>query len=161
MGHDLHPDPRLGHARRLREEDTRPPTSSHLRPVRLTRPRMAPLTVLDSIVDFVTAPASQRAVLQTSSHRPWPLPASSWVMAQTWQQLLFAHWRLPASDVKAHVPAELPLDVFEGDAWIGLTPFRLTGLRARWTFPLPALSSFAERPSASVLASKPPTVVRG
>jgi len=65
-------------------------------------------------------------------------------MAQTWQDLLFAHWRLPVSVVRANVPRELPLDQFDGSAWVGVTPFRLTGLRARRTYPLPVLSSFPE-----------------
>jgi uncharacterized protein YqjF (DUF2071 family) len=65
-------------------------------------------------------------------------------MAQTWQRLLFAHWSLPVADVRPHVPAELSLDEFDGLAWIGITPFRLTGLRARWTYPLPYVSAFPE-----------------
>gem|GEM_PF-2351696 len=65
-------------------------------------------------------------------------------MAQTWQDLLFAHWRVPISVVRANVPAELPIDEFDGAAWVGVTPFRLTGLRARWTYPLPVLSVFPE-----------------
>jgi len=65
-------------------------------------------------------------------------------MAQTWENLLFAHWSLSAANLRASVPAELPIDEFEGLAWVGVTPFRLTGLRARWTYPIPLLSYFPE-----------------
>jgi uncharacterized protein len=42
------------------------------------------------------------------------------------------------------VPPALDVDVFEGDAWLGITPFRLTGLRVRGAPPMPFLSSFPE-----------------
>src|SRR3954447_16253608 len=102
------------------------------------------MSIGESLVDFVTTPPRQSRTLASVSHRPWPLPEAPWVMAQTWQDLLFAHWRLPTSVVRANVPAELPVDEFDGSAWIGVTPFRLTGLRARWTYPLPLLSAFPE-----------------
>jgi uncharacterized protein YqjF (DUF2071 family) len=98
----------------------------------------------ESLVDFLTTPPRQSRSLASVGHRPWPLPEDRWVMAQTWQDLLFAHWRLSVSVVRANVPGELPLDEFDGSAWVGVTPFRLTGLRARWTYPLPVLSSFPE-----------------
>ena len=31
-------------------------------------------------------------LLDETKHRPWPLPQGSWVMAQIWHDLLFAHW---------------------------------------------------------------------
>ncbi|MDB4893755.1 MAG: hypothetical protein JWN15_17, partial [Firmicutes bacterium] len=30
--------------------------------------------------------------LRHTAHRPWPLPSGPWLMAQTWERLLFAHW---------------------------------------------------------------------
>jgi uncharacterized protein YqjF (DUF2071 family) len=42
------------------------------------------------------------------------------------------------------VPRELEVETFDGSAWLGLTPFRLTGLRLRGTLPVPVLSSFPE-----------------
>jgi uncharacterized protein len=58
--------------------------------------------------------------------------------------LLFAHWSLPADDLRQAVPAQLPLDTFDGRAWVGITPFEVIGLRAPGTPPLPALSRFPE-----------------
>jgi uncharacterized protein YqjF (DUF2071 family) len=65
-------------------------------------------------------------------------------MGQTWEDLLFAHWRVSLEAVRAHVPAELEVELRDGSAWLGITPFRLTGLRARGTLPLPRISSFLE-----------------
>lgn len=65
-------------------------------------------------------------------------------MAQTWEQLLFAHWRVPVERLRGHVPPGLEVDTFEGDAWLGVTPFRVSGLRLRGLPPLPRLSSFLE-----------------
>jgi uncharacterized protein YqjF (DUF2071 family) len=42
------------------------------------------------------------------------------------------------------VPAGLRIETFDGEAWVGVTPFLLTGLRLRGTMPLPGLSEFPE-----------------
>jgi uncharacterized protein len=65
-------------------------------------------------------------------------------MGQTWRRLLFAHWRVPYEVLRPHVPGSLSLEEHDGSAWIGLTPFRVTGLRLRGVPPLPLLSSFYE-----------------
>jgi uncharacterized protein len=96
------------------------------------------------MMDFLTTPTRQSSTLRETDHRPWPLPDRPWVMGQTWNDLLFAHWRLPFAEVRTHVPAALPLDEYCGSAWVGVTPFRLTGLRARNTCPLPFASTFPE-----------------
>ncbi len=66
------------------------------------------------------------------------------MLGQTWEELLFAHWRVPAETVAAFLPDGLELDTYDGDAWLGVTPFRLSGLRLRGTLPLPYVSSFLE-----------------
>jgi uncharacterized protein len=82
--------------------------------------------------------------LEHLEHRPWPLPRLGWRSAQTWEDLLFAHWRVPFDEVRARVPTELEVETYDGDAWIGVVPFRLTALRARGTLPLPRISTFLE-----------------
>jgi uncharacterized protein YqjF (DUF2071 family) len=77
-------------------------------------------------------------------HRPWPLPPGGWLLAQTWEELLFAHWPLPAEELRAHVPPELDVDTYDGVAYLAVTPFRVTNLRLRGLPPLPVLSSFLE-----------------
>lgn len=79
-----------------------------------------------------------------TAHRPWPLPRGPWLMGQTWTHLLFAHWAVPAEHLAALVPPELPVDRFEGRAWIGVVPFQLTSLRVRPLPPAPVGSHFPE-----------------
>lgn len=78
------------------------------------------------------------------AHRPWPLPTGLWVMFQSWRRLLFAHWRVPAPELRPLVPPELTLEEFDGSAWVGLTPFVLRGLSLRGLPPLPGVSDFPE-----------------
>jgi uncharacterized protein len=96
------------------------------------------------VLDFLTTPARQAATLEDTEHRPWPVPDRGWVMAQTWEDLLFAHWRVPEEQLRAHVPDSITLDTHEGEAWLGITPFLLRGLRGRGTLPIPKVSSFLE-----------------
>ena len=88
--------------------------------------------------------AAQARSLRETEHRPYPLPERRWAMGQTWQHLLFAHWRVPHDVLRPHVPEQLELEQHDGSAWIGLTPFRILGLRARGAPPLPLMSSFYE-----------------
>lgn len=83
-------------------------------------------------------------LLSETAHRPWPIPNSSWIMEQTWRDLLFAHWAYPVNEVRAAVPMQLPLDTFDGMAWVGVVPFMLENLHARGLPALPAVSSFPE-----------------
>lgn len=82
--------------------------------------------------------------LRSLAHRPWALPTSPWVMAQKWQDLLFAHWAVAPAAMRSLVPARLELDTFQGQAWIGIVPFTMSGVRLRGTLALPWLSTFPE-----------------
>jgi uncharacterized protein YqjF (DUF2071 family) len=84
------------------------------------------------------------SILDRTAHRPWPLPTGRWIMAQSWHDLLFAHWAIDASVLRPHIPATLDIDTFKGQAWLGIVPFRMTGVRLRWTPALPWLSAFPE-----------------
>ena len=65
-------------------------------------------------------------------------------MAQRWTDLLFAHWPIDASILRALVPASLPLDSFDGTGWLSIASFYLSHLRPRWLPALPWLSEFPE-----------------
>jgi uncharacterized protein len=93
---------------------------------------------------LLDAAQRQARSLEHLEHRPWPVPARGWTMGQTWEELLFAHWRVPVEEMRKHVPPSLEVDVHDGSAWVGVTPFRLTGLRVRGLLPLPGGSSFLE-----------------
>ena len=82
--------------------------------------------------------------LRSVEHRPWRLPTGPWVMTQDWEDLLFAHWQVPVEALRALVPSGLELDTFDGQAWMGIVPFRMSGVRLRWTPAVPGLSAFPE-----------------
>src|ERR1700722_3927302 len=70
-------------------------------------------------------------VLSTIAHRPYPLPAGRWRMAQRWNDLLFAHWPIAADQMARLLPAGLAVDTFDGYAWVGVHPFWLDRERTR------------------------------
>lgn len=65
-------------------------------------------------------------------------------MAQSWHDLLFAHWPIDAGLLRPHIPKALEIDRFDGSAWIAVVPFRMSGVRLRGTAALPWLSAFPE-----------------
>lgn len=69
------------------------------------------------------------------------MPNRPWVMTQTWSDLLFAHWRVPAEVLASQLPAGLELDCFDGEAWLGIVPFRMSNVAPRGG---PALPAFPE-----------------
>jgi uncharacterized protein len=70
-------------------------------------------------------------IAQQCNHRQWTPPARPWLMRQTWWQLLFAHWPVSPAVLRPFMPAQLELDTFGGDAWVGIVPFELRNLTAR------------------------------
>ena len=87
---------------------------------------------------------SQGEVIGEVENRPWPEPREPWLMAQTWRDLLFAHWRVRPEVLRAALPRSLPVDTHDGYGWVGVTPFELCGLRPRGGVPLPWNSRFPE-----------------
>lgn len=83
-------------------------------------------------------------ILTETAHRPWPMPASPWLMTQTWHNLLFCHWRVDRERLRVLVPAQLPLDTFDGHAWIAVVPFFMSNVSPRGVPALPWLSAFPE-----------------
>jgi uncharacterized protein YqjF (DUF2071 family) len=65
-------------------------------------------------------------------------------MRQNWEVLLFAHWQVDPAELRAQLPSGLALDTYEGEAWVGIVPFRMSGVRPRFVPPLPGLSAFPE-----------------
>ena len=84
------------------------------------------------------------AILSDTAHRPWPIPAGPWVMTQTWHDLLFAHWTIGIDVLRPLVPARFELDLFEGDAWLGVVPFHMSNVSPRLVPSLPWISAFPE-----------------
>lgn len=63
---------------------------------------------------------------------------------QRWSNLLFVHWRVPADQIRPLIPESLALDLWEGEAWVGLVPFHMSGVRPWWSPAVPWLSNFCE-----------------
>jgi uncharacterized protein YqjF (DUF2071 family) len=65
-------------------------------------------------------------------------------MQQTWNDLLFAHWPVAEESLRPLVPPVLRLDTFNGECWVAVTPFHMSGVRGRWLPPIPGTSRFPE-----------------
>jgi uncharacterized protein YqjF (DUF2071 family) len=72
------------------------------------------------------------------------MPNRPWVMTQTWHDLLFAHWRVDAGDIRSRIPAAFELDLFDGAAWTGVVPFHMTNVAPRGIPSIPWVSEFPE-----------------
>jgi uncharacterized protein YqjF (DUF2071 family) len=65
-------------------------------------------------------------------------------MKQVWHDLLFAHWPVLVEQLRPLIPPSLQIDTYAGQAWIGVVPFRMSGIRPRWMPALPWISAFPE-----------------
>ncbi|PHS17664.1 MAG: hypothetical protein COA78_02765 [Blastopirellula sp.] len=82
--------------------------------------------------------------LKHLDHRPWPLPKTAWAWRQSWVDLAFAHWPVDVEQIRPLIPAKLEIDTFDGTAWIGLVPFRMSGVMRRPLPDMPWVSAFPE-----------------
>ena len=57
--------------------------------------------------------------------RPSGLP----LMHQSWGKLLFIHWPIEESTLRALIPANLEIEKFDGTPWIGVVPFTMWDIR--------------------------------
>jgi len=83
-------------------------------------------------------------ILAAVSHRTFRLPNTRWVIRQEWHDLLFAHWQVPADLLRQKVPSQLELDLWRGEAYVGVVPFLLQNMRPRGLPATPVISHFAE-----------------
>ena len=63
---------------------------------------------------------------------------------QRWTDLLFVHWRVPPAMIAPLLPPRLSVDTWDGDAWVGLVPFYMSGVRPWWSAAVPGISNFCE-----------------
>lgn len=85
--------------------------------------------------------------------RTAPLPAAATPLSITrrlkvlhmcWEDLAFLHWPVESRWLQRRLPAGIEIDTFEGRAWIGITPFRMTQVRPLFCPSLPGVSTFPE-----------------
>ncbi|MHC4939500.1 MAG: YqjF family protein [Planctomycetota bacterium] len=65
-------------------------------------------------------------------------------MVQRWREVLFLHWPVDAAALRALIPEPLAIDTFRGQAWLGIVPFRMEGVRIRLLPPFPGTHAFPE-----------------
>lgn len=65
-------------------------------------------------------------------------------MYQRWESLLFLHWKFPADQIQGTLPPGLTVDTFEGNAYVGVVPFLMRGIRPRFLPSVPGISDFLE-----------------
>jgi uncharacterized protein YqjF (DUF2071 family) len=75
---------------------------------------------------------------------PTRRPAGLSVMRQRWRELLFLHWASDPAAIRPLIPDGLDLDLFEGQAYIGLVAFTMEGVRPVGLPPIRPLSNFHE-----------------
>lgn len=63
---------------------------------------------------------------------------------QRWRRLAFVHWRVPIAALRPLVPEALAIDTFDGEAFVGIVPFTMQGVRPRWAPVIPGISNFHE-----------------
>jgi uncharacterized protein len=63
---------------------------------------------------------------------------------QRWHEILFLHWEVAPRAIRSRVDPRLELDLFDGRAWVSLTPFTMRGARVRALPHLPTLTNFHE-----------------
>jgi len=71
-------------------------------------------------------------------------PDRPWAGRMGWRDLAFLHWPVPPDVVRPLVPASLEIDVFDKQAWIGVVPFRMEGVKMRGAPPVPTAHVFPE-----------------
>lgn len=73
-----------------------------------------------------------------------PEPVRRAVMVQQWRDLAYIHWRYPAQEVQALLPAGVEVDTFDGSAWVGLIPFSMKNIGLPRLPTVPYFGSFPE-----------------
>lgn len=101
-------------------------------------------TILTRMRSSMALAAGQPAVAGRTGHRPWPLPAAPWVLAQTWQDTAFLHWPVDPGPLRAAMPDDVVLDTREGAAWLTVTPLTIRASRPRGVPPVFPWSDFHE-----------------
>ncbi len=91
-------------------------------------------------IDSASQPLETSCRPQTSIPHPEGRPAGY----QTWSDLLFLHWRVPADELRPLIPRELAIDTYDGSAWVGIVAFDMSNIRPWWFPPVPGVSYFRE-----------------
>lgn len=67
-----------------------------------------------------------------------------WIMHMRWLDLAFLHYPVPVTSLEKFIPKGLTLETYEGNAWLGVVPFRMDQIHARGLPPIPGTDAFLE-----------------
>jgi hypothetical protein len=94
--------------------------------------------------DFQTKFVTAGSLLYSVEHRPWPPPDAHWLFSQSWNDLLFAHFAIDPPTLRRLVPEALTLDLYDGVAWLTISPCFASHVRPSGVPPLPGISFFPQ-----------------
>ncbi|WP_426490483.1 YqjF family protein [Hymenobacter sp. 102] len=83
-------------------------------------------------------------MLELPAYSPASVPPRWSLMRQRWSNLLFAHWPMPPAVLRPYLPERLELDLFAGQAWLGVVPFTMSHIRPLGLPAVPGLSALHE-----------------
>jgi uncharacterized protein YqjF (DUF2071 family) len=86
----------------------------------------------------------QRAQLPGAGEMAMSGPRRPWIIRMRWRELLFAHWPVPIDSVRAFIPHDLEIDTYDGEAWVGIVPFRMVDVAPRGLPAPPMAGAFNE-----------------
>ena len=82
--------------------------------------------------------------LVDNGHLPFSMPNRPHAISQEWRELTFMHWKVDPKRLQPHLPDGLEIDLFEGEAYVGVIPFIMKNVRPRRLPAVPGISTFAE-----------------
>jgi uncharacterized protein YqjF (DUF2071 family) len=66
------------------------------------------------------------------------------VMYQQWHHILFLHWKVALQDLRPHIPKDFEIETWNGEAFLGMVLFTMSGVRPRFLPAVSRLSAFHE-----------------
>lgn len=94
--------------------------------------------------EFETQFVTSGSLLYSVEHRPWLPPNGHWLLSQSWNDVLLAHFAIEPAVLRKLVPDELTLELYDGAAWLTVSPFCASHVRPFGVPPMPALSFFSQ-----------------
>lgn len=70
--------------------------------------------------------------------------SAPWLLAMSWHDICTSHWRVDGDALATLLPAGVTLDRYDGDAWLSIVPFRMSGVHLRFAPVVPGFASVPE-----------------
>lgn len=65
--------------------------------------------------------------------RTWTKPNSPWIMQQNWMEAFFLNAPCDKAHLSSFLPKGLELDLFQGQTWVSIIPFKMENVRFRFS----------------------------